>query len=290
MLVVGCGYVGRRVARLLQAEGHDVAAVVRGSASVARLGALGVHAWAADLDSIAGGGSPALPVDDCPVFYFVPPPGEGREDGRLRAWLNARETGVPGRVVYISTTGVYGDCGGDWVEEDRPLNPTADRAWRRRDAEQALLSWSEASGVEVVILRVAGIYGPGRLPLARIRSGAPIVRRDEAPYTNRIHVEDLASLCVAAMRHGLPGRVYHACDGRPGNMTDYFHQVADAAGLPRLPEIPLAEAEGRLSPGLLSYLCESRRLGNRRAREELGVTFRFPDLDAGLADCFQRRG
>ncbi len=288
MLVVGCGYVGRRVARLLQADGHAVEAVVRASASVARLKALGVRARLADLDSIEDGGLPALPAAASSVFYFVPPPGEGREDSRLRAWLHACGTGIPRRVVYISTTGVYGDCGGDWVEEDRPPNPGADRAWRRRDAEQALLSWSEASGVEVVILRVAGIYGPGRLPLARIRSGEPIVRRDEAPYTNRIHVDDLASLCVAAMRRGLPGRVYHACDGRPGNMTDYFHRVADAAGLPRLPEIPLAEAEGRLSPGLLSYLRESRRLRNRRAREELGVTFRFPDLDAGLVDCLRR--
>ncbi len=289
-VIVGCGYVGSEVARLLQAEGHDVSAVARTSASLEVLAGLGISTFQADLDAPAGGESPALRLAGRQVFYFVPPPGEGREDWRLRAWLRFRETDRPRRVVYISTTGVYGDCSGDWVAEDRPVKPRADRAWRRWDAEQALSSWSEASGVEVVILRVAGIYGPRRLPLARIRSGEPIVRRDEAPYTNRIHVDDLSALSVAAMRHGLSGRVYHACDGRPGNMTDYFHRVADAAGLPRLPEIPLAEAEGRLSLGLLSYLRESRRLSNRRAREELGVTFRFPNLDAGLADCLPRSG
>jgi len=186
-------------------------------------------------------------------------------------------------VVYISTTGVYGDCGGAWVDESRPVNPLAPRAKRRWDAECAWQAWRKASGRELVILRVPGIYGPDRLPLERLRAGLPLVRESEAPYTNRIHADDLAEVCVAAMRRGHDGEVYNACDGHPGTMTDYFNRIADLAGLPRPPQIPLAEATERLSEGMLSYLRESRRLDNRKMREELGVTLRYPSLEQGLA-------
>ena len=138
------------------------------------------------------------------------------------------------------------------------------------------------SGGLGVILRVAGIYGPGKLPLGRLRRQEPMLREADAPWTNRIHIDDLVSACEAAMARGRDGEVYNACDGHPSNMTDYFKQVADAAGLPHPPEIDLARAQLVLSPGMLGYLSESRRLTNDKLRHELGVRLRYPTLAAGL--------
>jgi nucleoside-diphosphate-sugar epimerase len=171
------------------------------------------------------------------------------------------------------------------VDEDRPARPEADRALRRWDAEQTLQCLRASAATTLVILRVAGIYGPGRLPLERIRAGLPLVRPEEAPWSNRIHADDLVSTCVAAMDYGADGAIYNACDGNPSTMTDYFFQVADAAGLPRPPVVPLGEAEGQLSAGMLSYMRESRRLSNRRLVKELGVKLRDPTLAQGLPSC-----
>jgi nucleoside-diphosphate-sugar epimerase len=132
---------------------------------------------------------------------------------------------------------------------------------------------------------VAGIYGPGRLPLERIRRGLPLVCEEEAPYSNRIHADDLVDTCVAAMERGRSGAVYNVCDGNPTTMTDYFFRVADATGLARPPVLSLEDAEGALSAGMMSYMRESRRLSNRRLREELGVVLAYPDLAAGLPSC-----
>jgi nucleoside-diphosphate-sugar epimerase len=139
----------------------------------------------------------------------------------------------------------------------------------------------------VVILRVAGIYGPGRLPVDAVRSGRPIPRESDAPFTNRIHVDDLARVCFAAGRNGRSGAVYNVGDGVPGTIPEYFKAVADLLGLPRPPEVPMDEARKVLSPGMVSYLSESRRLDVRRMREELAVTMRYPDLAAGLPSCLQ---
>ncbi len=282
-VIVGCGYVGSRVEHLHRERGEHCRALTCSGASAAALRGRGIDATAQDVAALTDDQAAALAGRR--LYYLVPPEPRGRVDTRMRRFLAACAAHPPARIVSIGTTGLYGDCNGAWVDETRPPNPCADRAWRRWDGEQALRAWADETGCEVIFLRVAGIYGPERLPLRRIRSGAPIVRRDEAPYTNRIHVEDLARLCQAAMMRGRPGRIYHACDGAPGKMTDYFHAVADFAGLPRLPEIPLSEARGRLSEGLLSYLRESRRLSNRRAREELGMRFRYPDLGRGLSAC-----
>jgi nucleoside-diphosphate-sugar epimerase len=189
-------------------------------------------------------------------------------------------------VVYVGTTGVYGDCHGEWVDETRRPAPTADRALRRWDAEQRLRAWSAATGGELVILRVAGIYACDRLPIARIESGQPVVSAAEAPWSNRIHAADLVDICVAAMERAPTGAVYNVCDGEPSTMTDYFLRVAAAAGLPAPPQIPLAEAPDKVSAGMLSYLRESRRLSNHKLVRELGVPLRYPNLEAGLAECF----
>jgi len=251
---------------------------------VVRLARLGISGVRKDLatDDLAD-----LPLAGAQVFHLAPPPARGVEDTHIRRLVRAFErAGDPSRVVYVSTTGVYGDCGGAWIDETWPARPGADRARRRWDAEQVLGRWSHETGGEVVVLRVAGIYGPGRLPLERIRQGLPLVRPEEAPYTNRIHVADLVAALVAAMERGLDGAVYNACDGHPSTMTEYFLAVADAAGLERPPLIARADASAKLSEGMLSYLAESRRLSNRRLVEELGVNLRYPTLSEGLRDVF----
>jgi len=290
-LILGCGYIGRRLARHYLDQDLPVVGVVRSAESAADLTAQGIPALALDLgrdpdtardwDELA-----RASVAGAQVFHLAPPPEAGTQDLHTRHLVAAFDRlGHPSRLVYISTTGVYGDCGGDWVDEDRPVNPRADRALRRWDAEQTLGRWRSATGHALVILRVAGIYGPGRLPLERIRAGLPLVRPEEAPWSNRIHADDLVSACIAAMGHGADGAIYNACDGHPSTMTDYFFQVADAAGLPHPPVLSLTEAREQLSPGMLSYMRESRRLSNRRLVEDLGVELRYPALAQGLPSC-----
>ena len=284
MWILGCGYIGQRLARTYRDQGYPVTAVTRSEASRQALARSGFQALARDLAR--------EPLDDLgwageDLFHLAPPPPDGVEDGLTRHLVAAfRQGGHPRRLVYLSTTGVYGDCGGDWVDETRPPAPVADRSRRRWDAEETLRAWSRESGADLVILRVAGIYGPGRLPLERIRQGLPLAREEDSPWSNRIHADDLVAACVAAMARGAPGQVYNVCDGHPSTMTDYFLRVADAAGLPRPPLVSLSEAAGLVSPGMMSYLAESRRLSNRRLREELGLNLRHPDLAQGLPTCF----
>jgi len=289
VLIVGCGDIGERVARLERSEARTVAGLVRSEESARRLRAAGVRPITADLDTPAS--LIDLPVGDAVVYYFAPPPDEGVTDPRMDAFVSAMTpTSLPRRVVLISTTGVYGDCHGEWVTEDRPPNPQADRARRRLAAETSLQAWSAKNGVRVVILRVPGIYGPGYLPEARLRSGAPVLREEESPFSNRIHADDLAQICIAAARHEPASLIYNVSDGHPSTMTDYFYRVADVLGIPRPPAVTMEEARRRLGEGMLSYLAESKRIDNRRLREELGVKLMYPDLAAGLASCFDRCG
>jgi len=286
MIIIGCGYVGRAVARYYVERGQSVVGIVRSDDSAAAVEATGGRAVQLDLTRDPLDALARLGLRGERVFHFAPPPGDGDGDPLTARLVEVFDRGgPPQRLVYIGTTGVYGDCGGAWVNEDWPPRPVASRARRRWDAEQRLRAWSDASGAELVILRVAGIYACDRLPLERIRSGQPVVSADEAPWTNRIHAQDLLAVCIAAMERAPAGGLYNVSDGHPSTMTDYFHRVADAAGLPRPDEIPLAEAPGKVSPGMLSYLAESRRLDNRRMLTELGLTLRYPELAVGLADC-----
>lgn len=284
VLIVGCGYVGRRVALAEMREGRSVAALVRSEASASELHDLGVQAYRADLDGLAS--AAAYPAAGVLLYYFAPPPPTGVTDPRLRNFLaSLTPATLPKRIVLISTSGVYGDCRGDWVDEDRPPLPRADRARRRLDAENELRAWSSRHAVDTVILRVPGIYGPARLPRARIVAGEPVLRAAESPWSNRVHIDDLVSACLAAARSGRSGAAYNVADGTPTTMTDYFNRVADALGLPRPPQIGLAEAGPRLGEGMRSYLAESKRLDIRRLRNELGVVPQYPDLVRGLAAC-----
>lgn len=281
--IVGCGDIGSRVAQACLQRGDRVTGWVRSDASVIRLRERRIPALKVDLDEPVPG-LPSLEGED--LFYFAPPPAQGREDTRVAHLLSQiDEAGRPRKVVYLSTTGVYGDCGGEWVDETRPPAPVADRACRRLDAENRWRAWSRHSGGELVILRVAGIYGPGKLPEARLRSGKPMVAEAESPITNHIHTFDLVEICLAAMARGTSGEVFNVCDGHPGSMTGYFNAVADFLGLPRPPTITLAEAQRQLTPGMLSYLGESRRLDSRKLIETLGITLRYPTLAEGLPAC-----
>ncbi|MCW8907825.1 MAG: SDR family oxidoreductase [Sedimenticola sp.] len=282
-VILGCGYLGQRLARQYQAQGETVTGVVRSPNSAGVLQAAGIPALQMDLDQPL---DTLPPLAGCELFYFIPPPRGGTVEQRVERFLAALGNDqLPRRILYLSTTGVYGDCAGEWVDETRPVAPVAERAQRRWDGERRFRSWCREHGCELVILRVAGIYGPGKLPLARLRRGEPMVPEVEAPYTNRIHVDDLAQVCVAAMQHGGDGEIYNVSDGTPGNMTDYFNRVADWAGLPRPPLVPLAESADALSAGMRSYLQESRRLDSSKMRRELGVVLRYPDLASGLRGC-----
>jgi nucleoside-diphosphate-sugar epimerase len=281
--IVGCGDIGCRVAQACLQRGEPVTGWVRSDGSVAALRERRIAALKVDLDQPLSG-LPSLAGDD--LYYFAPPPAEGRRDSRVARLIDALEgVGQPRRVVYLSTTGVYGDCAGEWVDESREPAPSVDRAHRRLDAENRWRDWSLEGGGELVILRVAGIYGPGKLPVARLRSGRPMVVEADSPITNHIHTFDLVEICLAAMQRGVSREVYNVCDGHPGSMTGYFNTVADFLGLPRPPLISLEEAKSQLTPGMLSYLAESRRLGNRKLIEELGVTLRYPTLAEGLPAC-----
>jgi nucleoside-diphosphate-sugar epimerase len=193
---------------------------------------------------------------------------------------------LPQRFIYISTSGVYGDCQGALVNETRAINPLTERAVRRVDAERRVRNWGLRNGVNVSILRVPGIYASDRLPLARLREGAPVLAPEDDGYTNHIHADDLARIVVAALRYARPGRVYHACDDSNLKMGEYFDLVADRFALPRPSRVPRAQAEGRIAPGMLSFMQESRRLTNMRIKQELRVHLRYPTV----AECLCAAG
>jgi nucleoside-diphosphate-sugar epimerase len=283
VLIVGCGDIGQRVAALCMAGGQAVVGLVQSAASAARLRQAGITPLRADLDDPATLGS--VNCAGLAVYYFAAPPAEGEADPRMTHFLAAIAADqLPQRIVYISTTGVYGDCSGAWITEAQPVNPRTARGKRRLAAENSLRAWSKQTSVPVVILRVPGIYGPGRLPVDRIRKGLPVLREEEAPYSNRIHADDLARVCVAAMQRGTPGAVYNVADNQPTTMSHYFNRIADTLGLPRPPAVSMSEAREQLTAAMLSFIEESRRIDNRKMREELGVELMYPDLESGLVE------
>jgi len=284
VVIIGCGAVGTQLAIAYQQAGMTVTGLVRSNESLRSLQNKGIQALQVDLDKPF---KFDIEIKDAQFFHFAPPPASGTLDTRTSQLLKALRSAsaLPKRIVYISTTGVYGDCQGRWITEDEPVKPEVDRAKRRLDAETQLLDFGKDSGVEIIILRVAGIYGPGKLPLERLKKGAPVIRESESSYTNRIHLTDLVKIAMAAMTQGKNGQIYHACDGQPGTMTDYFKKVAHKAGLPSPPEISLAEGSEQLSAGMMSYMRESRRLSNEKTLNALNVTLIYPSLREGLEHC-----
>lgn len=286
--ISGCGDIGQRVAQRYRQQAVSSNATIEMYGLIRRaelreqLEALDVTPVHVDLDNpetLNG-----LPTTGVVLFHFAPPPSQGQEDTRFRNLLQAcAQGGLPKKLILLSTTAVYGDCQGAWIDESAPVNPQTDRGKRRLDAENALRDWATEHGVPYCILRVSGIYGPGRLPLERLRQGLPILREDQAPYSNRIHQDDLAMVCVAAAEKAPNGAIYNVCDGHPSTMSHYFKSVAQAAGLPLPPEVDHEQAQQVLSAGMLSYLRESRRMHNDKLLQELGITLQYPDLAAGLA-------
>lgn len=281
LLIVGCGDVALRVVRLLGAR-YRLYALARSREKFEALRAAGIVPVTGDLDDAASLSRIAGLAQV--ILHFAPPPKSGREDRRTRHLLAAlgKANSVPQRLVYISTSGVYGDCGGARVDETRRTAPATARAVRRVDAERYLRAWSRRCGVNLNILRVPGIYAPGRLPLERIRNGVPALRDEDDAWSNHIHADDLARIAVAALRHGRPCRVYHASDDEPMKMGTYFDLLADRFALPRPPRIAASRAEEEIPAGLLSFMGESRRLVNRRIQRELGVELRYPSVRDAL--------
>ena len=279
--IVGCGDIGKRVAALYQQEDNlvSVQGIVSSEQSTMRCRDVSIRAYCVDLDSDYT--LKQQPNSDADIFYFAPPPPKGSEDTRLQKLLSQLENPAR-RIVMISTTGVYGDSQGEWIDENTPINPQADRAIRRASAENTLQKWANKSGCEIMILRVPGIYAEDRLPLVRLEKGLAVVKVDEAGFTNRIHADDLARACKAAMECETHNHTINVCDGNPSTMTEYFNCVADFAKLPRPPQITMAEAENTLSEGMVSYLKESRRIRNDKMLDILGIELEFPSIDKVL--------
>lgn len=289
LLIVGCGDVGLRVVRLLRRHVR-VLALVRDADRAAALRAHGVTPLAGDLDRPASLQRLAGLADA--VLHLAPPPGEGDADARTRALLAAlARRGRAPRLVYASTTGVYGDAGGARFDETRALAPATARARRRADAERRVRWWGRAHGAPASVLRIPGIYALDRAggdPRERVRRGAPVLAAADDVYTNHVHADDLARACVAALFRGAPQRAYHVSDDGESKMGDWFDRVADLAALPRPPRLTRQQARTALSPLALSFLSESRRLDNRRLKRELRVALRCPTLEAAFR--FPARG
>jgi nucleoside-diphosphate-sugar epimerase len=283
LLIVGCGDVGMRVAKLLRGRWR-LLALTTSAKRCAELRAAGIVPLLGDLDLPASLQRAAGLADA--VLHLAPPPLQGRSDPRTTNLLQAlaRRGGV-GRIVYGSTSGVYGDCGGAFVDETRAVAPATDRAHRRVDAELRLRLYGRAFGTRVTVLRIPGIYAgdrEGGHPRERLARGTPALAPQDDVYTNHIHADDLARACVAALHRGLPQRIVHASDDTELKMGDYFDLAAGLCGLPKPLRITREQAREQLSPMLLSFMSESRRLDNRRLKRELRLKLRYPTAHTGL--------
>lgn len=292
ILIVGCGDVGLRVARLLRGRAR-LYALSHSPQRYAELRAAGITPLPGDLDARESLVRIARLADV--VLHFAPPPGSGETDPRTRNLLAAlarpaslargrrRQSPDLGRaLVYISTSGVYGDCGGARVAETRKAAPNNTRAKRRADAETRLRFWGCRNGRRVGILRAPGIYAQDRMPAERVRKQLPAIVAEDDVHTNHIHAEDLARLALAVLFSGRANRLYNAVDDSGLKMGDWFDVVADHLGLPRPPRLPRADVIAAVTPAMRTFLTESRRLDNRRAKTELQFRFKYPTVHEGL--------
>jgi len=283
LLIVGCGDVGLRVAALLRGRWR-LLALTSSAARVGELRAAGVQPLVGDLDAPATLARLAGLADA--VLHLAPPPTMGRSDPRSANLLHAlARKGRVQRIVYGSTSGVYGDCGGALIDETRAVNPATDRARRRVDAESRLRWYGRAFGVCVTLLRIPGIYASDRdggHPRERLARGTPVLAPEVDVYTNHIHADDLARACVAALHRGRPQRVLHVCDDTRLKMGDYFDLAADLCGMARPRRIGIEQARAELSPMQISFMGESRRLSNARLKRELRLRLRYPTVSQGL--------
>jgi len=277
LTIIGCGDIGTRVVRLLRGR-FRVFAVTRQADRIDELRAAGAMPIVADLDQPASLARVAHLASI--VIHLAPPQSDGVTDQRTRHLAAILPTHA--NLIYMSTTGVYGDCGGAVVDETRGLAPQNARAKRRVDAEKNLRSWARRSGSRLSILRVPGIYAAERLPIERLTKGIPTLREEDDVFTNHIHADDLAHIVVLALMRGVPCRVYHAVDDSCMKMGEYFDAVAQEYNLPKAKRLPRAELKGQVSPMLWSFMTESRRLTNLRIKSELGARLRYPRVTDAL--------
>jgi len=276
ILIIGCGDIGLRVAKQLS-RSHRIYALTSQKSRFQELREVGATPILGDLDKpetlwrLSGLAQT--------VIHLAPPQNHGNRDCRTRNLLRilAQGSHAVRRLIYISTTGVYGDHRGERVSEATPVSPQSDRAQRRVDAERILRLWGPANGVLVTILRVPGIYALDRLPLDRLQTKTPALLPEEDAYSNHIHSEDLARLVCAAVYRGKPQRIINTCDGGETKMGDYFDEVADAFGLERPPRMAAKELQKMVSPMLWSFMRESRRVSNNRLHE-LKTPLRYPSV------------
>ena len=269
-VIAGTGYTGARV----------LAGIDAGSAlALSRNQRSGSFELMPDLDS--GDLSVAPPVGAYSIVYTIPPSREGSADARLERFLQWLDE-PPLRIVYISTSGVYGHTGGAMVDENTKPAPQNTRSQRRLAAEQALLDFTQDNDIRSVILRSPAIYGPGRLGLERIRNASPVIREDQCNPGNRIHVDDLAACCIAALDDGVEPGIYNVVDGDFRSATWFTQTVAAMAGLPRVPEISRDEAESQFSAERLSFTRESRRLDNSKMLRDLRGELTYANPEDGI--------
>jgi nucleoside-diphosphate-sugar epimerase len=283
LLIVGCGDIGLRVLKLLRGR-LPVRVLTSSPQRIEALRQAGALPLLGNLDEPATLGRLGALADL--VLHLAPPAAQGDIDTRTRHLQRAlARAGSVQRIVYASTSGVYGDCGGARFDETRTPQPTTSRAWRRVDAESRLRWYGRSAGVAVSVLRIPGIYARDRAgghPRERLARGTPVLQAGDDVYTNHIHADDLARACVAALFRALPQRVVHVCDDTELRMGEYFDLAADRCGLPRPPRISRAQAATELSPLQLSFMSESRRLDNRRLKRELKLQLRYPNVADGL--------
>ncbi|PUE58860.1 NAD(P)-dependent oxidoreductase [Limnohabitans sp. Rim8] len=284
LLIIGCGDVGQRVVRV---QRHvRVVALTSSSERVAALRAQGVTPIVGNLDVPAS--LQRLAGWATRVLHLAPPPLQGSTDPRtltLTRLLMRRS--APRSVVYGSTSGVYGDCAGDWVDESRRVNPITPRAQRRVDAEARVrhVGRLRSSTVRVSVLRIPGIYAPDRdggTPRERLLRGTPVLAREDDVFTNHIHADDLARACQLALWRGQPQRIYNVNDDSQLLMGDYFDMAASLYGLAKPPRISRAQAQTELPAMQLSFMSESRRMVNTRMKRELRLQLRYADVEQGL--------
>lgn len=288
VLIIGCGDVGLRVARLLP-RCVKVLALTSSSTRLPELREHNITPLLGNLDAAAT--LRRLAGLATHVVHLAPPPNDnphGKTDPRSRALVHAlRLRRAPQSIVYGSTSGVYGDCQGAWVDETRRVNPATSRALRRVDAEAQLRWFGRSAGVTVHILRIPGIYASDReggTPRGRLTKGTPALKAGDDVYTNHIHADDLARACLAALRRGKPQRITNASDNTDLKMGDYFDLAADLYGMPRPPRLTRQDAAAQLPAMQLSFMSESRRLDNRRLKTELRLRLRYPTISAGLKE------
>jgi nucleoside-diphosphate-sugar epimerase len=281
VLLIGCGDIALRTADLLHTKVRLYGLAHRRE-EMPRLRAHGIVPVAGDLDRLAS--LARVGMAPFAVLHFAPPPSEGRDDPRTRKLIAAlsRAGSIPQRFVYVSTSGVYGDCAGARIAETRPRRARTPRGRRRVAAEDMLRAWAARYGIGLAILRAPGIYAETRLPVDRIRQATPVLTPDADVFTNHIHADDLARAAVAAIFRAKPCRAYNVTDDAEMKMGSWFDAVADAYRLPRPPRVTWEEAEQRIAPMLLSFMSESRRLSNGRMKRELRLRLRHPTPQAVL--------